>query len=134
MVKNFIDQFCNLSDLVVTLEASGEVKQLSLPVETVLQLTRIVQESLSNTRKHAGASSAHVRMAINNSTLQIDVSDDGQGFDYDTAVGMTDGGFGLTTMQDRAESIGANLEVSSHYGTGTTIAVQYPLDDDRIED
>jgi signal transduction histidine kinase len=95
-----------------------------------LQLLRIVQEALANVRKHAQASCAIVRLAEESSGwIQAVVEDDGRGFDPSRARAVgSDGGphFGLSTMRERAESIGATLQVESSPGHGTRVRVRIP--------
>ncbi len=88
------------------------------------QLVRIVQEALTNVRKHAQARQVEVRMIVPNSVLHVIVTDDGIGFQDDAVEGSH---FGLQTMRERAESIGGSLLVSSIVGEGTQVEFRLPL-------
>lgn len=94
-----------------------------------MHLLRIVQEALTNVRKHAGASRAHVRVSrVDGSAgegVRIQVTDDGAGFDQ-ASVPEVRRGFGLATMRERSDLIGAELEIGSRPGEGTTVAVTVP--------
>jgi signal transduction histidine kinase len=88
------------------------------------QLVRIVQEALTNVRKHAQARQVEVRMIVPNSVLHVIVTDDGIGI-QDAAIERSH--FGLQTMRERAESIGGSLLVSSIVGEGTQVEFRLPL-------
>jgi signal transduction histidine kinase len=92
-----------------------------------LQLLRIVQESLTNVRKHAGASRVWITLAPAADTeLRVTVRDDGAGFDADAPPHRGRQHFGLLIMRERAESLGGTLTVTTAPGAGTTIAVTLP--------
>lgn len=94
-----------------------------------LQLLRIIQEALSNVRKHADARHAEVRITDQGECIEAIVMDDGRGFD--PASTSRDGHdqqphFGLATMRERAESVGGTLELLSAPGGGTRVVVRLP--------
>ena len=91
-----------------------------------LQLLRITQEALANVRKHSEARRAEIRLENLPQGVRIVVCDDGKGFEIDAAgrpVGRPR--FGLATMRERAESIGAKLELQSRLGEGTQVEIEY---------
>jgi signal transduction histidine kinase len=100
----------------VSLDEVGE--RLAPDVEA--QLVRIAQEAMNNARKHAGASNLWLRCRIAPPAAEIEVSDDGRGL----GPRRTDS-HGLQIMQERAERIGADLEISSpitgHRGTRVVV-------------
>ena len=102
----------------------GDVK---LPSEVEEDLYRIAQEALNNALKHAAASAVTVTIHAEDQAVEIKVVDDGTGFDPQTA--NTGGGMGLTTMRERAEKMGARLQVESTPGQGTTVRVLWKADD-----
>ena len=101
--------------------------QVEIPAGAELQLVRIVQESLANVRKHAKATTATVSLARRNGTLLLTVADDGIGFNTGSRSRSDFPRFGLSTMRERAESIGAKLEIESTPGSGTTVRVEVPV-------
>ena len=107
-----------------------EIQALSLPADTELQLLRIVQEALSNIRKHANASRIWLSLWVKDNTLQLEIRDDGQGFDPSAkfADNRSDH-YGLGTMRERAEAIGASFELESQIGVKTIILVQLRLNE-----
>lgn len=88
-----------------------------------VQLVRIVQEALTNVRKHAHANCVDVTLALENGGLAITVVDDGAGFQTPEATHS----FGLQTMAERAESVGGSLVVASEPQCGTAIKLWLPL-------
>ena len=91
-----------------------------LPPEQVLQVMHIVQESLSNVRKHAKASSVRVKLHKSGKYI-IDIYDNGLGFDTETDAG--DNHVGLRIMRERAHRISAELTFDSKLGEGTHISL-----------
>jgi len=90
---------------------------------------RIVQESLTNVSRHAGASRVAVTLVSSNHALDLRVSDDGQGFDLESA--QSGYSYGLLGMSERARLIGGTLQVDSSPGAGTMVSINLPLDGGR---
>ena len=89
------------------------------------QLIRIVQEALSNVRKHSRARGVALSSSEQAGRLVIEVQDDGAGFD--PGQSDADSRYGLLGMQERARMIGAEIEVESRPGSGTAVRVHMPL-------
>ncbi|MGV2292553.1 response regulator [Trinickia sp. YCB016] len=86
---------------------------------------RIVQASLTNVARHAGASRVDVTLDNDGASLALQIGDDGCGFDPDEAKkGYS---YGLLGMQERARLIGASLQIDSAPGTGTVVSIHMPL-------
>jgi signal transduction histidine kinase len=107
----------------LAIEVDGSDERLPLEPEVEEQLYRLGQEALSNVVKHARASSATVRIAAEDDTVSIEVSDDGRGFDP-AAVGPEH--FGLRSMRGRVADLGGRLQVTSAAGRGTVLRVEVP--------
>ncbi len=92
-----------------------------------LQVLGIVQEALANVRKHSRASRVDVLIEITGTNLRLSIEDDGRGFDaFD--LGRSDfPRFGLSTMRERAESLGGKLRLDSVPGRGTWVLVEIPI-------
>ena len=86
---------------------------------------RIVQEALNNVRKHADATLVRVHAERQDGHLVLTVSDNGQGFD---PAAPRIGGYGLQGMTERADLIGATVQVTSAPQDGTTVSVEVPLE------
>lgn len=120
-------QFSRLSDLPVTLNIAPAAAQCALPAETELQLLRIVQEALTNIRKHAAATQAVIKLQVIDRQLELSIRDDGQGFTPGNSPSDTAAKFGLTTMRERAEAIGAAWHIATELGAGTVLILRLPL-------
>ena len=86
-------------------------------------LFRVVQEALTNIRRHAQASHAAIFLQCRGTTVEVLVRDDGVGFD---PVGRVDARLGLLGMRERAAAIGGRLEIQSSAAEGTTITLIIP--------
>ncbi len=126
-LEEYAYHFNRFSGSPVETEISSEARALMLPSETELHLLRIVQEALTNVRKHASASRAVVKVSLEDQSLLVTVGDNGAGFDPDDPSGNGHSQFGLRTMRERAEAIGAAFQVKSKPGSGTQIAVRVDL-------
>jgi len=96
-----------------------------LTPEGVVALYRIAQEALTNVAKHAHASRVDVLLESREDSVVLVVEDDGVGFDGSDSS-MRDRGVGLLGMRERAALIGAQFEIESKPGEGTSIFVRYP--------
>lgn len=112
---------------------SGQRVRIDAPVEADLglspdcevQVTRIVQEALTNARKHSDSDEVTVRIQRGSADVVIEIEDDGRGFVQDSAGGDLHR-FGLRTMAERATLVGGALEVSSRPSVGTRVRLRVP--------
>jgi signal transduction histidine kinase/DNA-binding NarL/FixJ family response regulator len=95
-------------------------EELDLPVG--IQLYRIIQEALSNVRKHSQAGKVTVKFKKENEQILVIVADDGMGFDKGKLV-SGQCSFGLGIMQERAKQIGGEVRIDSAPGEGTTVTI-----------
>lgn len=105
----------------ITFEVAGTEAQM--PDEVRLELYRIAQEALNNIRKHSGTTEAAVCLKYSPDKTRLSVVDYGSGFNPSTL----NTGLGLTSMRERANLIGAKLEVHSRTGRGTTVSVELKI-------
>jgi nitrate/nitrite-specific signal transduction histidine kinase/PAS domain-containing protein len=92
-----------------------------VPPDTQVALYRIAQEALNNIVKHAGATSVTIGLRLAPDCVDLVVADDGRGFDPATVSASS---LGLGIMRERAATIGADLQIESRVGEGTTVKVQ----------
>jgi PAS domain S-box-containing protein len=112
-----------LAECTVTDELGGE--RLDPELETVL--FRVAQQALANVAQHAGAARVGVHLERAGSSTVLRVEDDGRGFDpVHAQVLAGHGGFGLTSMRERVQSVGGRLSVDSGPGRGTSIEARVP--------
>jgi signal transduction histidine kinase len=100
----------------------------TLRPEMKLHLLRIVQEALSNARRHGSAHQVLVTMAIANGCLRLTVEDDCCGFDAQETANFEGSQYGLGFMRVRAEELRGTMEVTSAPSSGTRVALEIPLD------
>ena len=108
-------------DAEVTLEVGEGVPRAPLK-ETGTQVSRVIQEALTNARRHSGAMRISVSLRMEGDDLLAEVTDDGAGFGPDVEPGV-----GLDSMRERAALIGGHLEIESEEGLGTTVRLRAPL-------
>jgi two-component system nitrate/nitrite sensor histidine kinase NarX len=121
-LQQTLQKFRLQSGVQAELEVDGH--GAPLPADVQVQLLHVVQEALSNVRKHARAQQVHVRLA-HQPHWQIDIRDDGCGFD--THAGPPDDSHvGLRIMRERAAKVGAAVELDSRPGAGTRVRVSLP--------
>jgi two-component system, NarL family, sensor histidine kinase DegS len=124
-LRDYIQRYSTTHQTRVTFEADSFPR---LSHENEIVLYRIVQESLQNAHKHARGASIHVTLAVRQQTLLLTIQDEGPGFDpRDVARRAGRESWGLTSMRERAELIGARYKVTSRPGHGTTVSVSMPL-------
>jgi nitrate/nitrite-specific signal transduction histidine kinase len=111
------------------LDTQLEVEEPALvrfPIEVALQVNRIIQEALTNTRKHAHASRAWLRFEREGQNARIVIEDDGIGYDLSQVQINGKEHFGLQIMRERAESVGGSVEFDPQIGRGTRVIVHLP--------
>lgn len=118
-IRRQLERFAEETTLAVTYRAEGDSVELPTSLEVVL--LRMVQESLTNVRKHAEASAVAISLQVKETRASLRVSDDGVGFDPDSSAH----GFGLRGMRNRAAQVGGSLSVHSGDG-GTTVELEVP--------
>jgi signal transduction histidine kinase len=121
LLRQLAESITGRARVPVTLAMEG---QRPLPPDVKVALYRIAQEALNNVAKHAGASQATVSLRCQPKQVELHVSDDGRGFDPE---GISPESLGLGIMRERAEAIGAALEIESQIGQGTRVVVLWPV-------
>ena len=117
-LQRVADELAHRHDVKILTDLDHGAKVDSAHDEALL---RIVSEAVHNAVRHGRASRIEIRLTAR--PLEVTVTDDGRGFD--SSAGAT-GGFGLTSMRERAHGVGATLDISSAPGQGATVAVRWP--------
>ncbi len=123
VLHDYLEQWQAQAGVATMLTLEGDL-HLNPTVE--LQLVRIVQEALTNARKHARATHVTVKLCRVEGAVELTVTDDGVGFNTGARQRGEFPQFGLATMRERAESIGAVLHLESTPGSGTTVRFKLP--------
>ncbi|HEY7590998.1 MAG TPA: sensor histidine kinase [Candidatus Limnocylindrales bacterium] len=111
----------------VTVESDLTAPDGRLPDAAQTVALRVAQEALQNVRKHASASKVSVTTRVEGEDWVLEIRDDGRGFDLATATTQGRRHFGVRFMQERAELIGARLDVRSRPGEGTVVRLAIPM-------
>jgi signal transduction histidine kinase len=122
-----VDGFSERANIQVALQVVGEFGRLPQPVE--LALFRVIQEALSNIRRHSGASKAHIKLERVDGNITLHVRDNGKGMPpnlLSKSATKQVVGVGILGMRERLSQLGGTLDIESGK-TGTTVKVALPL-------
>jgi signal transduction histidine kinase len=132
-LQDYVDQFEERHRIPTRLRTDGAADRLS-PL-AALQLFRLIQEALTNVRKHAAAREATVTLTSDGpDQLRVVIADDGQGFAPGRPSNGTARPLGLTSMRERVEALGGTFDVHSQPGSGTGVTATIPMPRTRRED
>lgn len=115
-LQDFVDRVGQRSQMTVTFEHSGDRR---LPLVQEREMWRVAQEAITNAERHSGGSAIAVRWTITASDAVLEVSDNGRGMSSGSARRL--GSYGMLGMRERADAIGAQLEVITEETRGTTV-------------
>jgi signal transduction histidine kinase len=106
-----------------------DVEEQEIPEEFKIVFYRVMQEALTNVARHSKAGSVTIRLAKGASHFDFEVDDNGCGFDPNHLFSESDlmSGFGLKSMQERAELCGGIFSLDARPGAGTTVKVSLPI-------
>ena len=122
-VQEYTAGFTQRSGIKVTLDTSPALGRL--PAETERALFRVVQESLGNIHRHSGSSTATIRIARENGSVILEVTDQGCGLCVRGDGTVAKAGVGLAGMRERVRQLGGRFEIESS-GGGTTVRAIAP--------
>ncbi|OGO54193.1 MAG: hypothetical protein A2V84_11990 [Chloroflexi bacterium RBG_16_70_13] len=122
-LRAYLAKYTRQTGIRTELDCDGMAGR-SLPPKAEVQLLRVVQEALTNVRKHAGASVVRIELRDVEGTPVLSVTDDGSGFDPTSVRASLTGGFGLRSMRERVELLGGTLDVHTAPGDGTRIVAR----------
>ena len=115
LLHQLADAVTGRARIPVSVAVEGEG---SLPADVQIAFYRIAQESLNNVAKHSGASRARVKLCQTTESLSLEIEDDGRGFDPEN---VPSDHLGLNIMRERAEAIGAKIEIVTEKGKYTRV-------------
>lgn len=114
-LKEYAQNMCMASNITLKVEVSGETVSFPLPIEIRKNIYLLCKEAVNNAAKYSNASSLMMTFCLKENNLEINIKDDGKGFDITTVKQ----GNGLENMQKRAKDIGGNLQLITCPGNGT---------------
>lgn len=125
-LQDYVDQFEEQHQIPTSLRTDDAADQL--PPLAALQLFRLIQEALTNVRKHAGAREATVSLTADGpDQLRVVIADDGRGFVPGSQGNGKARPLGLTSMRERVEALGGTFQVHSQPGSGTQVTATIPI-------
>jgi PAS domain S-box-containing protein len=119
LLRQLADSVFGRARVLVTLEVNGTCE---IPPDVKIALYRIAQEALNNIVKHSGATSARITLRCQPPDIALNIIDNGHGFDITQVAPVS---FGLGNMKERANHIGASLQIESKVNEGTEITVSW---------
>ncbi len=126
-LAEYLHDFSQQSGVAVDLHL-GDEGRIRLSPDREVQLIRIIQEALTNVRKHAEARRASVSLETTPQGLEVIIADDGCGFEPAEVQSRGRETFGLQTMEERAAAVKGMLCVESAPGKGTRVMVRFPAE------
>jgi signal transduction histidine kinase len=130
-VKQIVEVFKeNQGEHAIRVNLDLQTAGTRLPSEVQAQLIRILQEALSNVRRHAHARNIWIRLCTTWPELELEIRDDGRGFC--TSDILTTSQHGLRGIHERVELIGADLQIISQPKQGTVIRINLPLESGQV--
>jgi two-component system nitrate/nitrite sensor histidine kinase NarX len=124
-IEQSIDRFRQVNDEIQVF-FQNEWPEITLPAETEFHILRIIQESLTNIRKHSDAENVRIMMCTSGSdSYKVLIEDDGVGFSKPQTSYHSGEHIGLSIMRDRAKRFGAEFTVESEPGEGTRIVLEF---------
>ena len=127
LLTQLADAFIGRVRVPVSLDIQGDCE---LTHEVKLVFYRVAQEALNNIAKHAGARQVDLHLECQPSQLSLLIKDDGLGFDPGS---ITPDHLGIAIMRERANSIGATLKIESQVGQGTTVGLDWKLNQEGLK-
>jgi signal transduction histidine kinase len=116
-----VNEFIKYSGIACDLDITKQ--GIAMDEHCATTLFRVVQESLTNVARHAGASRVSISLQCGQAHYQLKVKDDGKGFDPDRLEKKT---LGLLGMRERVATLGGEIRISSKPGKGTVLEVKIP--------
>jgi PAS domain S-box-containing protein len=113
----------------IHIEKKIDMQEDEVPEPLKMVIYRILQEALNNISKHSGAGLVHLSFRKTNGKMEMDIQDNGRGFDLQNAFSEETPlrGLGLASMRERAEHSGGSFSIKSMKGKGTHIRASWPL-------
>lgn len=132
-IERCLSSFEEETGICIDFKTAGNGDNLSPAIS--LTVYRIVQEAISNVKKHAYADNIIIKLNILGDELKLEINDDGRGFnvqDLKKHKKDINSGFGIISMRERIELLNGTFNVSSRSGFGTKLFIKIPLITDEV--
>lgn len=125
-IKRYLSEYNNQDETLIEFHSFGQQSRFDNSIEVAL--FRIIQEIVSNIRKHSMARNAIIKMEAINNKLTIFVKDDGIGFNFEEVMSDREHrGYGLVGMRERVQLLKGEMQINTSPGKGTTIRITVPI-------
>ncbi len=131
-LDQYLRRFGETYGIATELHAPPDITDDLFEPTVEVQLLRIIQEALTNVRKHAQARKVRVSLSLYDSQVAALVHDDGIGFDMALLETVEGQKFGLGFMRDRAAEVGGSVEIHSAPDSGTRVSISVPRRKDAL--
>jgi len=125
-VQQYLEGFTSNYDIPTDLTVGPSLNSTTFSPDTQMQIFRIVQEALTNARKHSKAHHVQVKFEAGEGRVCVVIRDDGHGFSPNNLEKVYGQHFGLQFMKERAGQLGGMLQVQSTPGKGTQVILEVP--------
>jgi signal transduction histidine kinase len=133
-LDRYLDQYEKNYSIRTQLEKPAACVDGAFDPLVEVQLLRILQEALTNVRKHANAGCVRIAFTVEDDFATVTVQDDGRGFASATRADGSGEHMGLRVMRERAREVGGRINLHSEPGQGTVVVVRVPVKNTGTED
>ncbi len=126
-LEGYVARWAEAAKIAARVRASPDAVSVPLPPDIEAQAFRIVQEALTNVRKHAAARRVEIDLDVLDGQLVVRVQDDGRGLAAGESPGEAWPRYGVVAMRDRAAAIGGSVDWTTMPGPGTCVRLVVPL-------
>ncbi len=131
-LEEYVQEYRQQYGMDVSLEVNG-VDLAGFSPDADVQLLRVIQEALTNVRKHANALHSWIRFYAEDGRVRVEIEDDGCGFNPSLSNDKAFHSFGLKIMRERVESVGGTLQIDSQPGNGARLMIWIPVERPVVE-
>jgi two-component system sensor histidine kinase DegS len=124
-LRRYVESFQDKNDISVPITVTGVERRLESHIEVTI--FRGVQELLTNALAHAQATQIQVALDLAQDHVQATVEDNGSGFNVDDALNANNKTIGLTSLRERIEMLGGDINIQSSLGQGTRVQFSIPI-------
>ena len=131
-LRQYLDDFRSQYGVATELSVSDDVGEEAFTPNAAAQLLRVIQETLTNSRRHGEARIVRVDIGRDDHQIRVTLTDDGRGFDPASLKQDGSGHYGLAFMRERMAQIGGSLTIESRPGVGTSVRILAPIGTERV--
>ncbi|QGU00442.1 Two-component system sensor histidine kinase [Candidatus Syntrophocurvum alkaliphilum] len=128
-LRQYFDDYEAKYNMYIEFVVFGEEHKYDSSLE--IALFRLVQEAITNARKHSGVNRVLVKIQDNGKNLLLIIKDTGKGFDTEEVLHSDKESYGIMGMRERVELFGGKIDIISKIGSGTQVIIEVPIEGER---